>query len=42
MIRALGAIAFALVSAACTIGVGVTNSPTIPECIKGSATKPCP
>jgi len=24
------------------IGVTITNAPTIPDCIQGSATKPCP
>ena len=42
MIRILAALAFLLASAACTIGIGVTNAPVIPDCIPGSATKPCP
>jgi len=42
MIRALAVIAWLLAIAACTIGIGVTNAPVIPDCIPGSATKPCP
>ena len=42
MIRPLAAIALALVAAACSIGIGVTNAPTIPECVPGSVSKPCP
>ena len=40
--RAIVAIALLLGAAACTIGMGVTNAPTIPECMPSSATKPCP
>jgi hypothetical protein len=31
----------ALLCGCVRIGVGVTNAPTIPDCMQGSATKPC-
>jgi len=31
-----------LVSGCVHVGVAITNAPTIPDCIPGSATKPCP
>jgi len=44
--RALVALALALLVSGCAerprIGVTITNAPTMPDCIQGSATKPCP
>jgi len=42
---ALCAIALLFLIAGCAerprIGITITNAPTIPDCIQGSATKPC-
>jgi hypothetical protein len=42
----LAALALFLLVAGCAerprIGITITNAPTIPDCIEGSATKPCP
>jgi len=41
--RLLAALALAVLGSGCVqVGVTVTNAPTIPDCIPGSATKPCP
>jgi len=44
--RSLVVLALFLLVAGCAerprIGITITNAPTIPDCIQGSATKPCP
>jgi hypothetical protein len=40
--NSLAALAALLLLGGCAFGITITNAPTIPDCIQGSATKPCP